>query len=129
LFLAAGMLLACGSSSYGQAVVAPQSAPAQPEAPAPSSSPDHLLLKVGLNATRVFRNGGYYGLLSRLPVSVGAEYSLSPKFTLYGQADLEVGLARRIYPDYTYPLVASGALSVGTRYYYNQAGRARHNRP
>lgn len=108
-----------------------QSAPAAPEAsvPAAEAPSQKLLLKVGLNAGRALRYGGYYGLSVRLPLSVGAEYALSSKFTVYGQLDAEFRLGRRneYFGDQDFAIPA-GALGVGARYYYNQAGRARHNR-
>jgi len=101
------------------------SLPPAPTAPAPA---DRLLLKVGLNAGRALRYGGYYGLSVRLPLSVGAEYALSSKFTVYGQLDADFRSGRRneYFGDRDF-VVPAGALGVGTRYYYNQDGRARHN--
>ncbi|GAB3859482.1 hypothetical protein GCM10028822_36100 [Hymenobacter terrigena] len=91
---------------------------------------DRLLLKVGLNAGRALRYTGYYGLSARLPLSVGAEYALSSKFTLYGQADADF----RLFKNNTHGgdgnfAIPAGGLGIGARYYYNQAGRERHNRP
>jgi|GEM_PF-2737817 len=103
-------------------------------APTPSDSlkgtvpSDRLLLKVGLNAARILRNGGYYGLASRVPLSFGAEYALSSRFTLYSQLDTDFGVPT--YKGYYEGnvVVPTAALGIGARYYYNQAGRARHNR-
>ena len=86
-------------------------------------------MKVGLNAGRAFRNGGPYGAASRLPVTLGAEYLLSPTFTLYGQLDTDFDLfARETLSGERSPLIPAGALGVEARYYYNQAGRARNKR-
>ena len=127
-FLLPGLLVLAGTThSLGQAVSTPTAAPMTiPTEPAP----DRLLLKIGLNAGRAVRYTGYYGLSARLPVSVGAEYALSPTFTLYGQFDVDFSLSRNnaYFGDRDFA-VPAGALGVGARYYYNQAGRARHNRP
>ena len=124
--LLAGLLLASPGISPAQ------TAPAGPVAPpSTSAAPSpRVLLKVGLNAGRAVRYGGYYGLSARLPLSVGAEYLLSPKFTLYGQLDADFRLSRRneYFGDQRFA-IPSGAVGVGARYYYNQAGRARQGRP
>ena len=123
-----GLLLFAGATAaFAQSEAA---APAAPAATAlPAAAPHPLLLKVGLNAGRALRYGGYYGLSARLPVSAGAEYAFSPKFTIYGQVDVDFRLANRqnIYGDQNFA-VPGGAIGIGARYYYNQAGRARHNR-
>ena len=125
LLLCGLFLLAASTASRGQALPAPPAGPIL-TADAP---PQKLLLKVGLNAGRSLRWGGYYGLAARLPVSVGAEYALSPKFTLYGQVDADFRLSSQnaYYGDRNL-VIPTGALGVGARYYYNQAGRERHNR-
>ena len=108
-----------------------QTAPvAEPVAASVPEAPQRLLLKVGLNAGRAVRYGGYAGLTARLPVAVGAEYALNPKFTVYGQFDSDFRLARQspYFGDQNF-LVPAGALGVGVRYYYSQADRARQNRP
>ncbi|GAB2857684.1 hypothetical protein [Hymenobacter ruber] len=122
-FLLPGLLVLAGTT-YSRG----QSAPAT-STPAETTT-DKLLLKVGLNAGRALRYTGYYGLSTRLPISVGAEYALSSKFTLYGQADADF----RLFKNNTYGgdgdfAIPAGGLGIGTRYYYNQAGRERHNRP
>jgi hypothetical protein len=122
-FLLPGLLVLAGTTcSLGQSA---------PSATTPTeTAPDRLLLKVGLNAGRALRYTGYYGLSARLPLSVGAEYALSSKFTLYGQADADF----RLFKNNTYGgdgefAIPAGGLGIGARYYYNQAGRERHNRP
>lgn len=124
--LLSGLLLASTANCLAQ--TAP--APVVPPTAAPETAPDKLLLKVGLNTGRAFRYSGYYGLAARLPVSVGAEYLLSPKFTLYAQLDADVQLSRRneYFGDQHFA-IPTGAVGIGARYYYNQAGRARHHRP
>jgi hypothetical protein len=94
---------------------------------ADSISSRRLQLRAGLNAGRFFRSLGYYG--GRLPLSVGAEYSLRPNLSLYAQADAELGVPRLTsYFGERLPLVPTGALSLGARYYYNQAGRRQNGR-
>ncbi|GAA4016466.1 hypothetical protein GCM10022408_32430 [Hymenobacter fastidiosus] len=62
-------------------------------------------------------------------MAVGAEYVLSSRFTLYGQLEADFALARQdTYFQERNPLIPTGALGIGGRYYYNQAGRAQHNR-
>ena len=118
-------LLLVGLPSFAQTAV-----PLPPGAtPAVDIPTDKVQLRVGLNAARLFRHGGYYGLISRVPLSAGIEYALNPRFTLYGQVDADLGLFRRDPGrKVDQPLIPTGALSIGTRYYYNQEGRARHNR-
>ncbi len=132
LLLIPGLLLAAGATaSFGQTIPASPVPPASPDAPTSlaAEAPGKWLLKVGLNAGRAFRYSGYQGVAVRLPVSVGAEYALSSRFTLYGQLDSDFRLGRQntYYGDQNFAIPA-GALGVGVRYYYNQAGRARHNR-
>jgi hypothetical protein len=119
-----GLLLA-GLTSYAQ-TTAPLPAADQVSADVLT---DKLQVRVGLNAARIFRHGSYYGLFSRVPLSAGLEYAASRRFTLYGQVDADLGLFRHDpFRRVDQPLVPTGALSVGGRYYYNQEGRARHNR-
>lgn len=124
-FLLPGLLLLISSAlSLAQNALPSNAAPADVPAEA-----DKLQLRVGLNAARVFRHSSYQGLLSRVPLSVGAEYALSRRFTLYGQVEADIELFRNDPGrNLTKPLLPTGALSVGTRYYYNQEGRAQHNR-
>lgn len=122
-FLLPGLLVLAGTTcSRGQA--------APPVTVPTETAPDRLLLKVGLNAGRAFRYTGYYGLAVRLPLSVGAEYALSSRFTLYGQVDADFSLFRNnaYLGDHT-SIIPAGGVGIGARYYYNQAGRERHNRP
>ena len=131
--LPAFLLLGGPTSLLAQTAPAPATVPGPPTtalaaAPAPTA-PDKWLLKVGLNAGRALHWGGYEGFRGRVPLSVGAEYALSPAFTLHGQADADFELRRRTsYAGERRNLVPSGALGLGGRYYYNQAGRARNNR-
>lgn len=117
LLVLAGTIYSCGQAA--------------PSVTAPTEiAPNRLLLKVGLNAGRAIRYTGYYGLAARLPLSVGAEYALSSKFTLYGQVDADFRLLRNnaYFGDRDF-IIPAGGLGIGARYYYNQAGRERHNRP
>lgn len=123
LFLLPGLLVA------GLTSVAQTAAPLPTQERLADAPTDRLQVRVGLNAARAFRHGGYYGLLSRVPLSVGVEYALNRRFSLYTQADADLGLFRRDpFRKTDQPLVPTGALSIGGRYYYNQAGRAAHNR-
>lgn len=124
------LLLLIGTTTAGLAQTVPEPAIAPTTAAVLSeASAPHVLLKVGLNVARAFRWGGYYGIPFRVPVTVGAEYRLGPKFTLYGQLDADFAVPRtNTYYGERSPVLPTGALSLGGRYYYNQAGRARHNR-
>ena len=125
------LLLASTTCSLGQTAPAPSATTEIIPVPVAQAeeTPTKWLVKVGLNAGRAFRNGGPYGAASRLPITVGAEYSLSPKVTLYSQLDTDFNLfARETLSGERRPLIPAGALGVGARYYYNQAGRARDNR-
>jgi hypothetical protein len=127
LLLPSVLLLAATTTSFAQTVAAPSAVPET--AALPDTEQPRLLLKVGLNAARSFRWGGYFGIPFRLPVSAGAEYRLNSKFTLYGQLDADFAIPRHTsYFGERTPLLPTGAFSVGGRYYYNQAGRAQHNR-
>ncbi|MBJ6107883.1 hypothetical protein JAO73_02590 [Hymenobacter sp. BT523] len=124
----ASLLWLAASVASGQTVAPAATAPAAPEAPADDAARP-VLVKVGLNVARSFRWGGYNGIPFRVPVTVGVEYRLHSKFTLYGQLDADFATSRYGgYADQRTPLLPTGALSLGGRYYYNQAGRARSNR-
>jgi hypothetical protein len=124
--LAGLVLLATASHSLAQTV--PVATALQPAA-ATEEIPDRLLLKVGLNAGRAFRWGGYYGLLSQVPLTVATEYSRNSKFTVYGQVDTDFGVRRReSFSGDRSNLIPSGAVGVGGRYYYNQVARTQQNR-
>ena len=125
-----GLLILTGTAaSHGQTVPPTTSeAVAAPVTPG-EAAPRNLLLKVGFNAGRSIRWGGYEGWLGRTPIALAAEYALGPKFTLYGQVDADLMALRRLSSEGpTYPVLSSGAVGVGGRYYYNQEGRARNNR-
>lgn len=131
LFLPGILLLA--SAAHGVAQTTPVPSATVPSAagePVPAeAAPDKFLFKVGLNAGRAFRWGGYDGFLGRAPLSAGAEVALRSNFTLYGQADADFTLHRRTsFSGERSNLVPSGAVGLGGRYYYNQAKRARNNR-
>ncbi|MFC7666381.1 hypothetical protein ACFQT0_02285 [Hymenobacter humi] len=64
-----------------------------------------------------------------MPITVGAEHAINAKFTVYGQVDTDFGVPRReSFSGERSNRVPSGAVGIGGRYYYNQAGRALHNR-
>lgn len=139
LLLPGLLLLSCASRSIAQTAT-PLPAAASTPVVSPVSNllngsvetPDAsrpLLLRIGLNAGRSFHNGDFLGWGLKLPVAVGAEYALSSKFTLYGQLDADLITIRPAYARAEqYSRVPGASLGLGARYYYNQAGRARHNR-
>jgi hypothetical protein len=123
------LLLTTATVGFGQTVSPAATAPVTAIVPTEEVVARPVLVKVGLNVARSFRWGGYYGIPFRVPLAVGAEYRLSPKFTLYGQLDADFATSRGTgYGGERSPLLPTGALSLGGRYYYNQAGRARDNR-
>jgi len=105
---------------------------AQAASPAPDSmrgpTPPTVLLKVGLRATHVSYSANNQNWSLVVPLSLGAEYRLAPRFGFYGQveADLQTSrtavAARRRRPQAI--AVPSAALGVGLRYYYNQPRRS-----
>lgn len=107
-------------------------APVQTEMATTGPVPRPYLLKIGFTPSRLLPEYRYDGLNWVVAPSLGAEYQLGRHVNLYGQADVDFAVARR----YTYyggsndkeALVHSGAVGLGVRYYYNQAGRERHNR-
>jgi len=89
--------------------------------------PPAVLLKAGLRATHFSYSGSGQAWSLVVPLSLGAEYRLAPRFGFYGQleADLQTSrtalAARRRRPQAV--AVPSAALGVGLRYYYNQPRR------
>ena len=86
--------------------------------------PPAVLLKAGLRATHFSYSGSGQAWSLVVPLSLGAEYRLAPRFGFYGQleADLQTSrtalAARRRRSQAV--AVPSAALGVGLRYYYNQ---------
>jgi hypothetical protein len=86
-----------------------------------------VLLKVGLRATHISYSANNQKWSLVVPLSLGAEYRLAPRFGFYGQveADLQTSrtavAARRRRPQAV--AVPSAALGMGLRYYYNQPRR------
>jgi hypothetical protein len=112
-------------------LLAALAARAQTAVPAPDSMrgpmPPAVLLKVGLRATHISYSGSGQAWSLVVPLSLGAEYRLAPRFGFYGQveADLQTGrtAAARRRPPQAAMAVPSAALGVGLRYYYNQPRR------
>ncbi len=87
-----------------------------------------VLVKLGLNVGRALSYGGYEGLRAQVPVTAGIEYAVSPGFTLYSQLGVDVSVPTyRSYYKFN-AITPATTLSVGGRYYYNQAARARSNK-
>ena len=93
-------------------------------------APRRLLLKAGLAPGRLLSQSSFYGFLLRVSPSVGLEHQLSPKFTLSGEVEADITLPRHylFYGNSRRSLVPTAGTGLMLRYYYNQAGRARHNR-
>lgn len=118
------LLLSGATLSQAQTIPAPPAVPAAQPAAAGATTEvpaRKTLLKVGLNAGRALMNRGPYGISAKLPVTVGAEYLLNSRFTVYGQADTDFNLFGRERDFYSQSrLVSGGAISLGVRYYGNQ---------
>ncbi|MCC2545597.1 hypothetical protein LJY25_04010 [Hymenobacter sp. BT175] len=125
-FLLPGLLLLAASTS---ALSQSTSSPAPELSALPDTPPRKVLVKLGLNVARGLSYGGYEGLRASIPVVTGIEYSVSPGFTLYSQlgVDVSVPTYRSFYRQNA--VTPSASLSLGGRYYYNQAARARNNKP
>jgi hypothetical protein len=122
-----GLLLLAGTTiTFGQSTTPLSTEPVEPAS-------QKTLFKLGVNPGRLLQGTRlrfYDGAV--LPISLGVEHMLNDKFSVYGQLDADFGFYRyrsALSPDIeTKVFIPTGALGVGARYYYNQAGRAAHNR-
>lgn len=122
------MAMVAGSAAQAQTSAPTPAAPAESgvsAAPAASedAAPRRTLLKIGTGLTRGFELGGFSGL--SVPVVVGAEYSVAPNWSLYGNAFTGLQL---LTPEFDWsrsrsPFVRSLGVDAGVRYYYHQAKR------
>jgi hypothetical protein len=89
--------------------------------PMPEASPKWLL-KSGLRLTHLFYLPGSRNWQLVLPSSLGLEYRLKPRLSLYAQAEADVSAGRgpRGRRGRAMLPTASTSLGVGTRYYFNQ---------
>ena len=90
----------------------------------PRLVPPHVLLKAGLRLTHFSYSPGSQAWRVVVPFSLGAEYRLVPRFSVYSQveADLQASRApngRRRQAT----AVPSTALALGLRYYYGQPAK------
>jgi len=87
--------------------------------------PPTVLLKVGLRATHISYSGGNQAWSLVVPLSLGAEYRLAPRFGFYGQVEADLQTSRTMTRRRRSQAVAvpSAALGMGLRYYYNQPRR------
>ena len=90
-------------------------------------APPKVLLKVGLSLTHFSYSSGGQNQTWRLvvPLSVGAEYRLSPRLAMYAQADADLQASRAVTRRRSGQANAlpSAAVGLGMRYYYNQPGK------
>jgi hypothetical protein len=116
-------LLGVASEAKAQEVVGPVAA-----APVPVFEP-HTLFKLGVTPTRWVPQYRYNGFQFRISPSIGLERQLTSAATIYALAEVDF-LTRRgeHYIGGKEALVHTGAVGIGGRYYYNQAGRERHQR-
>jgi hypothetical protein len=92
--------------------------------------PPHLLIKTGLRLTHLRYSSGSQTWRFIVPASIGLEYRLGPKFSVYGlaEADLQasnVFMRRRRQAVSAMP---SAGLDMGLRYYYGQPKQLRARR-
>lgn len=88
--------------------------------------PPHVLLKAGLRLTHFSYSPGSQAWRVVVPFSLGAEYRLAPRFSVYSQleADLQASRAtngRRRQAT----AVPSTSLAFGLRYYYGQPAQGK----
>jgi len=92
-------------------------------------APPQVLLKAGLRLTHFSYSGSGAAWRVVVPLSVGAEYRLSPRFAFYGQADTDLQASRAAgRRGARRNLLPSAALGMGLRYYYRQPGQGHPRR-
>lgn len=105
-----------------------QTAPVQPVPTLPAApTQPRLLLKAGMRLTHLFCLPGSSGTWQLvLPSSFGVEYRFRPHFSLYAlaEADISAGRAPRGRRGATALPTPTIDVSVGTRYYFNEASSA-----
>jgi hypothetical protein len=122
-------LLKCGLLSTAATLLGVLAAHAQATLPTADSvrgpMPPAVLLKVGLRATHISYSGSSQAWSLVVPLSLGAEYRLAPRFGFYGQLEADLQTSRTATRRRRSQAVAvpSAALGVGLRYYYNQPRR------
>lgn len=118
--LLAALLIGATAQAQEQAISSPDFA-----APA---APHRTLLKAGTGLTRGFDWGGSAGL--SLPVVLGAEHTLVPNWSVYGNAFTGIQVLRpeRFRSYSRTPIFRGIGLDAGVRYYYHQAKRAARGR-
>lgn len=88
-------------------------------------APPRVLRKAGLRLTHFSYSGSSQTWRVVVPISVGAEYRLSSRLALYGQADTDLQASRSpIRRSAQRHLLPRAALGLGLRYYYSQPGPA-----
>ncbi|MDB5270952.1 MAG: hypothetical protein JWP58_3992 [Hymenobacter sp.] len=112
--LGVGLLPALTAPAQAQTAL-----PATPPAPVPSPK---LLLKSGLRLTHLFYLPDARSWQLLLPLSLGLEYRLSPRFSAYTQAETDISAGRAPRGRRGFPLLPTPGTSVslGARYYFNQ---------
>jgi hypothetical protein len=92
-------------------------------------APPRVLLKAGLRLTHFSYSGSGQAWRVVVPLSVGAEYRLSPRFAFYGQADTDLQASRTAGRRAALRnWLPSAALGMGLRYYYRQPGQGHPRR-
>jgi hypothetical protein len=121
-------LLKCGILSTALMLTVALVAHAQPSYPTLDSArgpvPPAVLLKLGLRTTHISYSAGSQTWRLVVPLSLGAEYRLAPRFSCYGQVEADLQASRTVARRRPQAIaVPSATLGVGLRYYYNQPKR------
>lgn len=100
--------------------------------PDPVLIPPHVLLKTGLRLTHVNYSSSNQTWRVVVPLSLGAEYRVVPRLAFYGQVETDLQTSRTAARRRQRQAASlpSATLSLGMRYYYNQAHKGeplRHN--
>jgi hypothetical protein len=100
--------------------------PAAAQSAAPDSTPRPLLLKAGLRLTHLRYAHDSKSWQFLLPLSLGAEYRLAPRFSLYTQleADMQASYTSNQRRTTRRSTLAVASVALGVRYYYGGGPQA-----
>lgn len=88
------------------------------------ATPPRLLLKTGLRLTHLSYSPGRQTWQLIVPASAGAEYRLTPRFSIYSFAEADLQASHLVARHRQVPsAIPSAGLSMGLRYYYDQPRR------
>jgi hypothetical protein len=116
-----GLLLGLGLLGTAQAALA-QGTPADS---VQCPRPPHLLLKAGLRLTHFSYSPGSQSWRVVVPFSLGAEYRLAPRFSVYSQAEADWQASRANGRRRQATALPNTILALGLRYYYSQPAKGK----